>query len=755
MFLLSRRRCRTLGETLGPRRKSARALPELRVFFPRAGGIFAQICGPASNILATAVNALDRGGSMLRRPYREKAMGTSDKLFRCRLGLLACGLSLLGCDSASDETQRCSPPASCLDGPPGAGGAPGDDLLAAGGNAQGDGGNNTGGGNNAQGGTGGPLQFPELPAGPPATQVDLLFVVDNSMGMLEKQKILGTSAVELIKDLVAPACVDASGAELARPASPDEPCPDGSTRESKAVEDLHVGVITTSLGGYGSPNSCVAFESLEGSEQAVDMAHLLGSLPRAADAGGEAFLRWSPGEDVNDFGLRLFDTISSAGEYGCGYEAPLESWYRFLVDPAPYQSIIKLPCADDPGRACIAPEQDAQGGVLVDQTVLQQRQEFLRPDSLVVIVMLSDENDCSFIPNGHSWQLAHPITDDSTGINQAYRAAASCEANPNDLCCQSCGDPLLSGCPSEMDAGGNPVPVGCAASPIYENESADNLEDQANLRCFQQKRRFGVDYLYPTSRYVNALRLTRFCPSALDLDPAKCAEAELVDNPLLASRSASRVILTGIVGVPWQDLAVDPAATKLELRPTTGPEGINWDWIIGERYPADGTPKPLNPLMQESIDPRSGTVPSTGEAVAGPDASYLANSINGHEWNNTDRDTLQYACINPKLEEQECLSHVEYNERLQEGGNIPGCECTWYGEEGYNNPVCQASDGSFSLLQAFDRAFPSLRQLQVLHDLDKDAVVGSACMKDRDAEAPFYQATMDSLLRTVRSRIAQ
>ena len=68
------------------------------------------------------------------------------------------------------------------------------------------------------------------------------------------------------------------------------------------------------------------------------------------------------------------------GEFGCGYEMPLEAMNRFLVDPVPYQSLLQT--------------NDGQMPVGIDQVVLDQRAAFLRPDSIVGVVLLSDENDC-------------------------------------------------------------------------------------------------------------------------------------------------------------------------------------------------------------------------------------------------------------------------------------------------------------------------------------------------------------------------
>jgi flagellum-specific ATP synthase len=38
--------------------------------------------------------------------------------------------------------------------------------------------------------------------------------------------------------------------------------------------------------------------------------------------------------------------VAGAGEVGCGFEAPLEAWYRFLVDPQPPQEIVVDPATD-------------------------------------------------------------------------------------------------------------------------------------------------------------------------------------------------------------------------------------------------------------------------------------------------------------------------------------------------------------------------------------------------------------------------
>ena len=131
--------------------------------------------------------------------------------------------------------------------------------------------------------------------------------------------------------------------------------------------------------------------------------------PRATsadDAAGQSFLDWfpsvagaTPGRAATNGSPRLCRpsadgahgdahardglrrrSSSGAHYYGCGIESQLESWYRFLVQPDPYDSIV----IDGSGHA-------QWSGV--DATIIKQRHDFLRPDSLVAIIDLTDEND--------------------------------------------------------------------------------------------------------------------------------------------------------------------------------------------------------------------------------------------------------------------------------------------------------------------------------------------------------------------------
>src|SRR5690606_29969079 len=171
-----------------------------------------------------------------------------------------------------------------------------------------------------------------------------------------------------------------------------------------------------------------------------------------------------PGEtDAARLVAQFQELVVATGEAGCGYEASLEAWYRFLIDPMP------------PARWVV--ENDSARPDGIDSELLEQRRRFLRPDSLVAIVMLSDENDCSLDFRGDGWRFA------AEKQGTLPRGTSACAIDPNSPCCRSCssepnGPP--SGCePAATDPA-------CATANAHTGET-----DPRNLRCHDQKRRFG------------------------------------------------------------------------------------------------------------------------------------------------------------------------------------------------------------------------------------------------------------------------
>jgi len=583
--------------------------------------------------------------------------------------------------------------------PPGGNGTGGDDPGGAATGGSGLGGIATGGtatGGNAAGGegTGGVFDPGDDPS--VSTQLDLLLVIDNSLSMAEKQALFAEAIPAVVLRLVNPPCVDAEGLTVAEPSTPDEACPDGSAREILPVDDLHVGVVSSSLGGHGGYICSPAEGSLYVPEK-DDRGELIGPLRGVTTYQDQGFLKWDPRglgtppgqSDPAAFAAEVAALVAAAGDTGCGYEAPLESWYRFLVDPEP------------PLEVRFESNQSVRTGI--NTTLLEQRAAFLRPSSALAIVMLGDENDCSVIDFGPGFVVGG--IDAST---QLPRGSEPCTVDPNDPCCRSCA--LAEAAPPE---GCTPL----ADDPVCQLGPLGYAEDPRNLRCFDQKRRYGIDLLYPTERYVRALT----SPTIVrDSDGAE------IENPLFAGgRDPSLVTVVGIVGVPWQLLAAPGAEGEpLKYRTATElhDEGL-WPAIVGDV--ATHVP-PLDPFMVESIAPRTalGASPVTGLAPEPPEAAGAASPVNGHERTVADGSDLQFACTYPLAEPRVC-----------EADSTAACDCKEADPNFTNNPLCQDAGSTTSVTtQYWGKAYPSLRQLEVLRALGPLAVPASICARVTGAD---------------------
>jgi hypothetical protein len=561
-------------------------------------------------------------------------------------------------------------------------------------------------------------------------RIDLLFMIDNSISMADKQKLLANAVPQLVRRLVQPRCIGTDGvATGAR-----FPCGQTGVAEFEPVVDIHVGVVSSSLGPHGGDTQLCA-----NVPPANDRGQLLPSVrpELGLPEDGAGFLWWNPQGEFGDPEVKSFEDrfqahVQAAGEKGCGYEASLESWYRFLIDPSPPAEVTKL---------------DGQTQrVGVDELVLKQRGDFLRPDSLVAIAMLSDENDCSIRDGDVAWYAVQQ--------GRLARPTSTCATDPNSACCRSCAASEPGGPP----AGCQPLCADPSCEPGCANQPDSLLtadSDKVGLRCWEQKRRFGIDFLYPTSRYVNALSKLSLCPNRSDLDPDACPESERVPNPLYRDASGNAlprtpdlVFLAGIVGVPWQDIATpetlgDPQRLEYmsaaELARTE-----RWAWIT-----PNGQEPPIDPLMRESPEPRSGKHPSGDPALdpAAVEALPGANAANGHEWRPTSVvGDLQYACTFELAEPVPCTSS--------------NCDCYDVGQAGYadNKPLCQASNGAYGATQYAAKAYPGLRQLEVLRDFGDNSIVASICPKLLDPGSddygynPAVDAIVDRLADYLRGR---
>ena len=579
-------------------------------------------------------------------------------------------------------------------------------------------------------------------------KIDLLLMIDNSRSMADKQQVLAVTVPDLLNGLVNPKCVDpqapTDGTKWFFPASPTDACPGKLQREFLPARDIHIAVITSSMGGHGS-DACPAAETFSCSGGAPnktnnDAGHLVTRMDPCLSGvvdtyQGKGFLAWDPGGKLDpqgeaSIGAIQFDSASlqaittmpglvaslknlvlGAGQIGCGYEAQHESWYRFLIDPEPYQSISVVGGKATPDG--------------VDNTLLQQRMDFLRPSSLLLIVGITDENDCSIKEYGEFYIAAQQREQDNPNKNfYLPKARSECATNPNDTCCRSCGQ----------------AQDGCPADPNCDGSSLDAKTDDVNLRCFDQKRRFGIDYLYPTDRYVTGLTQSLVPNRAGEMVPNPIFSPIDPSNPNSAIRDAKLVFLAYIAGVPWQDIARQnvngapdllnglnsdgkpvggfKSATELSQRDQAG--RTVWDYVVGD--PANLVP-PLDPLMVESTAPRTGTNPFTGDAIAPTTAPPGANGINGHEYTpNTQMgiqqwpDDLQFACIFDLPVARDCSDT-----------SLVSCDCN---DPLNDNPLCEpdtSKAGNPRTLQVRAKAYPGIREFALLKDLGTQGIVGSIC----------------------------
>lgn len=564
-------------------------------------------------------------------------------------------------------------------------------------------------------------------------KVDLLFAIDNSASMGDKQELLKEAVPDLISRLLSPDCVDETDpTKVLGPSKVQDGeavCSAGKL-EFPPVHDMHIGIISSSLGGRGG-DQC----GNEATRHNDDRAHLLNRATKTETVVGQAtpsnFLAWLPqndknkskSRDKNQVGATPFtdqaamvqnfqDLIIGVKENGCGYEAQLESMYRFLMQPDPYDKLVK------------------EGEVVkydgYDFELLKQRRDFLRPDSLVAVIMVTDENESTVAPTafgGRGWFFS-----DGKRVRPGTQA---CDTDPASDACKSCYLSAASGDP------------GCA-------KQLDETNDHPNVRFFHMKQRFGIDPRFPIERYVRGLKERRV-PNrdneyAADLryigndaDKATCLNplfsANLPSEPgqelcaLTAGPRTSDLVYFAIIGgVPWQLLTEDQTNLSSNYQGRKFKDRLgaaDWTLLLGNdpfKYDFAGQ----HPLMQESITPR----PSAG-----------ADEAHTREWNTANKD-LQYACTFTLPSPKDC-SQPDLRDF---------CDCS----DPTDSPLCQAAG---SKTQTKGKAYPTISELAVAKALGDQSIVASICPPEpKDKSTPYYgyrpavRAIVDRLKNSLASQ---
>jgi hypothetical protein len=586
------------------------------------------------------------------------------------------------------------------------------------------------------GGKVGPDGGPVGPA-PVAGKLDVLFMIDNSASMGDKQALLASAVPDMLERLA-------------------------------VVADMHVGIVTSSLGGRGG-DQCPAnganpaAPSLNAHNddrgELVNRGGVLGAPTTespVADIAPTNFLSWFPSIPANqgkpppptkaigDASTLVTDfttMVAGVHEHGCGFEAQNEAWYRFLVQPDPFDSVQK-----NGSRAALSG---------IDATILQQRHDFLRPDSMLLVIVVTDENEEAADPlaiGGQGWSFINQNFPGSPN-GAAPQGTIECQqldpndplhTGPNSPACTSCafiqGDPnFAKRCPLDGSNGANGY--------------LDPNDDSLNTRFFHQKMRFGLEAGYPVSRYVAGLTSARVPSSAQEHDgngnyvgdtQGSCVnpifaaslptdpKADLCNLPP-GGRDPRLVFYTAIAGVPHQLLQQDPTDPNSPQKATLSE--ADWQRIHGQD-PVHYDFRGADFHMLESMAPRTAsTCPSS--------ASDTCDPINGREWDTRNGD-LQFACVFPLAQPKDCTSPDTQG----------ACDCAT-GALNSLTQLCQKdASGNYTTTQINGKAYPSVREMVIAHALGQQGVVSSICPIHVTEQTPGdrlfgYRPAVDTLVARI------
>lgn len=585
-------------------------------------------------------------------------------------------------------------------------------------------------------------------------KIDLLLAIDNSKSMGDKQAFLAEAVPQLVKRLVTPNCINTAGEPVGQ-STLDEAgegvCPEGSEPEFKPIVDIHIGIVSSSLGtfGAGSQGSQIC-ENASTVQDPNDRA-LLVKRGQGANVQTEAsnFLAWFPPVTKNDnkqapgAGYSNADELSNSfaalvqgvGENGCGFEAQLESVYQFLVAPDPWNEIV---IEDNRARY--------EG---INEAALRQRRDFLRPDSLVAVIMLTDEEDSSVDPlavGGAGWRFMS---------NQVLpRGTSACfQEGPGAPDCTSCAyDESAPGCAAGDVAWNGAVQRDKINfnGPV-QNANEPGGEDELNVRFFDMKLRFGVDPQYPIQRYSSGF--TRATVPSRDAEHGGAGnyggydvEAGDCVNPLFATNlpssaadewckldrggRSSRLVFFALVGGVPNDLLSEQYRDPKSGQVTS--EG--WTKILGNdplKYDRGG----IDERMRPSISVRDGR-PGPGA----PDAEGADPDNNTfRDWDTKKRD-LQYACTFP------------IPQNLQKPIASDG-DCKINSDA----PLCADNNTSVARVQVRAKAFPTVREIQVVKQLGAQGILSSLCPRvtegNQDSPAYGYNPAVNEIVDRLKNAL--
>ncbi|MEY4514212.1 MAG: hypothetical protein RLZZ450_6334, partial [Pseudomonadota bacterium] len=255
---------------------------------------------------------------------------------------------------------------------------------------------------------GGQPVLTELPDGgrtivyEPTSALDVLFVIDNSGSMASEQEKLARELTRMVKVLT-------SGDRYAEREDRVPPGLSDKARRFTPVSSLHVGVVSTNMGGIDEPTgtqqqvlSCRGLGD-DGILQRSTVNAVNGVIATRQEFQGyaegavvippspecqlppqPAYQSYLTSEDPAAVGL-AFRCVANLGVRGCPFEQQLESMWKALAPSTP-------PAGPQKSLYTFSGGSQGQGD--------RANQGFLREHAVLAIVHLSDEDDCSITDPG-------------------------------------------------------------------------------------------------------------------------------------------------------------------------------------------------------------------------------------------------------------------------------------------------------------------------------------------------------------------
>ena len=300
--------------------------------------------------------------------------------------------------------------------------------------------------------------------------VDVLFVIDDSNSMAEEQASLRREIPLLIEGLTNP------------------PLDENGQPRWAAVESLRVGIVTTNMGSVGYPETRRLPSVCQQNSYFGDNGEL-----RETCSETSGVLSWQAGDSVADFAGRVA-CVADAGIEGCGLEMPL---------------------------------------LAATEGIMAGGEAFPREDSLLAIVVLSDEEDCS---------LADPNTFFATG-DSGVQLNQRCSREPGLLLSI---DAIVEGLTGERD----PDKLLFAAL-VGVPDHMDDLSFDALLALPEMQYRYmgeGTGLEVACERSVGGVSEGSATPGRRYLEIAKQLEGSLVRSICAESYQPAIAELTARIG---------------------------------------------------------------------------------------------------------------------------------------------------------------------------------------------------------------